>query len=253
MASRVIVAALCATPWIAACRDLPAPEGGVHAISSLRLPSPGVVAGDTIRDSTGAAVPLSLIAYGADNEALDPPPPQTFVVLDTGAHIENAVYLIGDTPGTTVRVLGSVASLQTQPVPVKVTLRPDTLVPADSTFHRVIYTFPPDTAAQATLTVTVQHFGADTTGVEAVVVRYTVDRAPTGNSAPTVVLLNGSIVSDRDTTEATGRASRVARLRVGALTSFVADTVLVTAHASHRGASLGAVEFTLIFRNSTAP
>lgn len=253
MASRVPTAVFVGAVALLACRDVPAPDGGVASISTLVLPSPGVVAGDTIRDSTGAAVPLAVIAYGPDNEQLDPQPTQTFVVLDTGAHVESGRYLVGDTPGTTVRVVGSVASLQTQPVPVKVTLRPDTLVPVDSVLRRVKYTFAPDTAAQTALNVSVKHFAEDTTGVEAVIVRYTVDRAPAGNGSPSVVLLNGNRASDRDTTEATGRASLTARLRVLALTSFVEDTVIVTARASHRGLSLGAVEFTLVFTNTTPP
>ena len=253
-------ATILASAWVAGglavagCRDVPAPEGGVYSISTLRLPSPGVVAGDTIRDSLGVAVPLEIVAFGVDNRPLDPQPEQTFVVIDTGARVENRTYLVGETPGTTVRVVGSVAGLQTQPVPVKVTLRPDSLVPADSVLHRVTYTFPADTAASTTLNVAVQYHGVDTTGVEAVVVRYTVDRAPAGaGTSPTLLLLSGSVVSDRDTTDASGKASLLARLRIGALTSFVSDTVVVTARASHRGASIGAVEFTIVYRNSTPP
>lgn len=256
MRTAAILASACVASALAlaGCRDVPAPDDGVYSISTLRLPSPGIVAGDTVRDSLGVAVPLEVVAFGADNEPLDPQPEPTFVVIDTGARVENRVWLIGETPGTTVRVVGSVAGLQTQPVPVKVTLRPDTLVPGDSVLHRVTYTFPADTAASATLNVTVRHHGADTTGVEAVVVRYTVDRAPAGAGAsPTVLLLNGNVISDRDTTDAGGRAARAARLRIGALTSFVSDTVVVTAWASHRGASIGAVEFTIVYGNSTPP
>lgn len=247
------VAITCAVA-LAGCRDVPAPDGGVYSISTLRLPSPGVVAGDTIRDSLGVAVPLELVAFGADNQPLDPQPAQTFVVIDTGARVEQGVWLIGETPGTTVRVVGSVAGLQTQPVEVKVTLRPDSLVPADSLLHRVTYAFPGDTVANATLNVIVRHHGAtDTTGVDAVVVRYSVERAPAGSgTSPTLLLLNGSAVSDRDTTIA-GRAALVARLRIGALSGFVSDTAVVIARASHRGQSIGAVEFTIVYRNSTPP
>lgn len=253
--SRMLASAGIAALALAACRDVPAPEGGVYSISVLGLPSPGVVAGDTIRDSLGMAAPLELVAFGADNEPLDPQPERAFAVLDTGARIENRIWLIGEIPGTTVRVVGGVAGLQTTPVEVKVTLRPDSLVPADSVLHHVTYTFPADTAANAELNVTVRHHGAaDTTGVDAVVVRYTVERAPAGSgTAPTLLLLNGSAVSDRDTTVAGGRASRSARLRIGALTSFVSDTVVVTARASHRGASIGAVAFTIVYRNSSPP
>lgn len=237
-----------------ACREVPAPEGGVHSISPLILPAPGLVAGDTLRDSLGVAAPLDVIAYDVENEPLDPQPEHSFVVLDTGARLEGGRFLVGEDAGTTVRVVGEVGSLQTQPVSVKVTLAPDTILPVDSVEHHVSYTFPPDTVASATLNVTVRNRAADA-GVEAVIVHYTIDRAPaSGNGSPTAVLVNGSTISRRDTTESNGRASRVARLRVGALTGPLSplrkDTVLVSATTAYRGVSLGTVQFILEFQHT---
>lgn len=238
----------------AACREVPAPEGGVHAISPLILPSPGLVAGDTLRDSLGVAAPLEVIAFGLDNEPLDPQPHATFVVLDTTAHLEGGRFLVGDDAGTNARVVGGVGGLQTQPVTVKVTLQPDTIVAADSTVHHVFYSFtpPPDTVAQTTLNVIVRNRAADGGGVEAVLVRFSVDKAPPSISeSPSVVLLNGSVQSERDTTESNGRASRVARLRLAALTEHETDTVLVSATTAYRGVSLGTVQFILVFQRMT--
>lgn len=234
--------------WAAGCREVPAPEGGVHAISRLILPAPGLVAGDTIRDSLGVAAGLEVIAYGLDNQPLDPQPERSFVVLDTGAHLEGGRFLVGEDAGTTVRVVGTVGSLQTQPVSVKVTLAPDTIVPADTIVHHVRYTIPPDTAAQTTLNVNVRNRAEDA-GVEAVIVHFTVDRAPPSiNETPTVVLLNGNVVSTRDTTESNGRASRVARLRLAAIAAPETDTAVVNATTAYRGASLGTVQFIIVFQ-----
>ena len=237
----------------AACREVPAPEGGVNSISRLLLPAPGLVVGDTLRDSLGVAAPLDVIAYGVDNEPLDPQPERSFVVLDTTAHLEGGRFLVGDLAGMTARVVGIVGSLQTLPASVKVTLAPDTIVAADSIVHRVSYDFtaPPDTIAQATLNVTVRNRAADA-GVEAVIVHYTIDRAPPSiNESPSVVLLNGSALSTRDTTESNGRASRVARLRLAALGAFEVDTVIVSASTTYRGVSLGTVQFIIVFENTT--
>jgi hypothetical protein len=236
----------CAT----ACREVPAPEGGVHSISRLLLPAPGLVVDDTLRDSLGIAAPLDVIAYGLDNEPLEPQPEHSFVVLDAGARLEGGHFLVGEEAGTTVRVVGTVGSLQTQPMSVKVTLAPDTIVPADSIEHHLFYTIPPDTTAQTTLNVNVRNRAADA-GVEAVIVHYSVDKAPPSiNETPTVVLLNGSVTSLRDTTEANGRASRVARLRLNAIAEPGLDTVIVSATTAYRGASLGTVQFMIVFQRN---
>jgi hypothetical protein len=231
------------------CREVPAPDGGVHAISRLILPAPGLVVGDTLRDSLGIAAALDVIAYGVDNEPLDPQPEHSFVVLDTGARLEGGRFLVGEDAGTTARVVGTVGSLQTQPASVKVTLAPDTIVPADTIEHDVFYTFPPDTAAQTTLNVNVRNRPADV-GIEAVIVRYTIEKAPASiDESPSVVLLNGTVPSFRDTTESNGRASRVARLRVLTLTSTQLDTVIVNATTAYRGVSLGTVQFIIVFQH----
>lgn len=240
--------------WAVSCRDIPAPEGGIQSISPLLLGSPGLVAGDTLRDSLGLVVPLQVIAYGVDNQPVDPQPSATFIVLDTGAFLGDGRFLVGRTPGTVVRVVGAVGSLQTRPDSVKVTLSPDALVATDSTTHRVNYTLV-DTVAQATLNTRVLHFGtSDTSGVEAVIVRYAIVRAPPGTAEiPTAVLVSGNALSERDTTDNTGRASRTARLRLRQLVTRVVDTVAVDANASYRGASIGTIQFLLIFTNTTPP
>lgn len=237
------------------CRDIPAPEGNVQSLGPLRFPLPGLVAGDTMRDSTGAVAPLTLVAFDVANDTVANVP-ATFVTLDTGAHLSGAL-LIGDSPGVTVRVVGEAAGLETQPASVKVTLSPDTLVALDSgIYHQSYRLYAGDTvAASPELAASVRHrSGATTSGVEAVIVKYSIDRAPPSNGqGASVVLMGGSTPSSRDTTDAAGRASRVARLRVAALSTFAVDTVLVSATASYRGQSIGTVTFTVIFTALIAP
>ena len=233
--------------WLASCRDVPAPEGGVASLAPLRLPSPGVVAGDTMRDSVGLAAPLTVVAYAVNGDTLKNIT-ASFVALDTGAHV-SGVWLIGDSVGKTVRVIGSAAALQTQPVSVKITTSPDTMVPADSTLHRKTYSLiTGDTVVNtADLATIVRHKPA--TGVEAVVVKYSILRAPGGNTAkgPTLLLLNGSTPSNRDTSDASGRAARTARLRLLAKDTIAVDTAIVSATSSYRGRTLGLVTFVLVF------
>lgn len=249
---KAITAILAAAAWwLVSCRDVPAPEGGVFSISALVLPSPGLVAGDTLRDSTGLASPLRVVAYDVAGDTVQNAIP-TFVVLDTGAHMSGAL-LVGDSVGRTVRVVGSVAALQTQPVPVKITLSPDTLVAADSIVHHKTYALVGgDTVVNsADLATIVRHVVASQlgAGVEAVIVRYSIDKAPPGDATkgPTLVLMNVTIPSSRDTTDATGRAARTARLRLAPLVNLASDSAFVRATASYRGRTIGVVQFTLIF------
>jgi hypothetical protein len=249
-ARRPVLALLGAAAWwLLSCRDIPAPDDGVAAVSPIQLPLPGVVAGDTMRDSLGVVAPIQFIAYGTNGQPLSPQPAISFIVLDTGAHVAGAL-LIGDSIGARVRIVGAVGSLQTSPDTVKVTTSPDTLVQNDSIVHHKSYSVVTgdSVALSADLAVVVQHRGTTNTGVEAVIVQYTLDRVPTGNgSGPTVVLVNGSRISTRDTTDASGRAARVARLRLVAMSSFTSDTVLVSATASYRGRVLGTVPFAIIY------
>jgi hypothetical protein len=238
--------------WLVSCREIPAPEGGVLSLSPLMLPSPGLVVSDTMRDSTGMVAPLRVTAYALDGEPLSPQPTATFIVLEpTWAHMAGPL-LVGDSVGKIVRVVGTVGSLQSQIASVKVTASPDTLVAADSILHRKSYSLNAgDTVSiSPELGVLVQNLATTATGVEAVIVRYTIDRAPTGNGqGPTVVLASGTVPSSRDTTDASGRAARTARLRIAALTTFTIDTVLVSATSSYRGITLGTVVFTIIYTN----
>jgi hypothetical protein len=230
------------------CREIPSPDDGVFALSPIRLPLPGLVAGDTMRDSLGVVAPLEVLAYGLDGEPLSPQPAATFIVLDTVAHTAG-VLLIGEEPGT-ARVVGAVGALQTQPATVKVTLSPDVLVAGDSVLHHKSYSIlSGDTViVSADLNVLVQHLGTPNSGVEAVIVRYSIEQAPTSNgSGPTVVLFSENAASSRDTTDGNGRAARRARLRLAALATVAEDTVRISATSSYRGQSIGSVQFTVIY------
>jgi hypothetical protein len=236
--------------WMLSCREVSSPSGGIFAASPLMLPSPGVVAGDTMRDSLGLVAPLRVIAFNMAGDTVQGVTP-TFVIIDTGAHLVGPL-LVGDSVGRTVHVLGTVGDVQTRAEAVKVTLSPDTLMAADSlVFHKTYSLTSGDSVVNSdSLRVFVKHVAAALTGVEAVIVRYTIDRAPSGDASkgPTVVLVNNNNgVSTSDTTDVNGKAGIRARLRLAPLTSFEPETVLVSATSSHRGRVLGAVQFIVVF------
>jgi len=235
--------------WLASCTDL-GPADGIRSISPLLLPSPGMVVGDTMRDSAGVVAPLRVVGFTANGDTVQGTA-ATFITFDTLAHLVGGNVLVADYQGG-ARVLGAIGSVQTLPETVKVTLSPDTILAADSIHQLKTYSFiAGDTlVTSAELETRVQHVAGTTlSDVDAVIVRYTILREPPAKgSIPTVALMNNNTGSTRDTTVA-GRAGRTLRLQVKQLTSLSPDSAIVTATASYRGRSLGVVRFTVVFTN----
>lgn len=246
---RAVLAAAAVGWWLVSCREIPSPEDGVLSISPLLVPSPGLVVGDTMRDSLGFVAPLRVIAYDVSGDPVPGAQP-TFVVLDTGSHLSGAL-LIGDDTITT-EVVGRVAGIQTPAVRIPVTLAPEALVAADSVRH-LLTPGVADTVASTSLRARVVNLlggAAAAKGIQAVVVRYAVVRAPPPAGAdvgPTFLLVPGTSSAARDTTDASGLAERTARFRLLAIAA-PEDTAIIDASASYRGQTLGTVQFTIVFR-----
>jgi hypothetical protein len=231
------------------CRELPTPAGGVLGVSRVLLPSPGLVVGDTMRDSLGSAAELRVVAFDQNGDTVTPQPATVFLVLDTTAVLDGA-FLLGRATGP-ARVVAQVAGLQTQTETVLVTLRPDTIVGADSVRHlrRVNLLSGDSSYASAELTTIVRNgTGISVTGVDAVVVTYTLAEIPAGSgSGPAVVFTGAGTAPVRDTTAGGGRAARSVRLRIPAVPQLP-DSAVVVATAAYRGRSLGAVRFKIVFQ-----
>jgi hypothetical protein len=244
-----VAAGLCAA--LAACREIPAPEGGVRALSRVVLGSPGIVVGDTLRDSLGNVAPLRIVAFDENGDTIASLPAVTFLVFDTTAALDGDI-LVGEHTGR-ARVVAQVAGLQSRIDTVIVTLRPDTIVGADST--RQVRRFVPgsDTIyATAPLNVAVRHRdGTSVSGVDAVVVTYQITRTlanGAGGVGPTVVFAEAAGAVARDTTAGGGLATRTLRLRRLSIPQLANDSAMVTATAAYRGQSLGTVTFTIVFQ-----
>ena len=219
------------------------------SVSPLVLPSPGLVLDDTLRDSLGLARRLSVTAYDIDGNPV-PDAEVTFVVFDTGAHVENGFLIGDDTLATPTRVVGAVAGLQTAVQTVKVTLAPQFLEARDSVRH-FLSVGVADQEATTNLNARVLNRDGADKGIEAVIVRYEIVQAPPPSNpqaGPSAVLLpnTGNAAASRDTSDNTGNVSRQLQLqlvRISALT----DSVIINATASHRGQSLGTVQYTVVF------
>jgi hypothetical protein len=230
-----------------ACVDMSAPKGAA-SISSLQLPSPSVVIGDSMRDSNGVAAPIRLIAFDGSGAPIPTLTPRLFVTDS----IPVAVFtpgnvLVGKAKGT-VRVLGQVEGLQTAVTTIPVTFPPAQLVPGPK----------PDTLSPliGRDSATTLSFSLASglvrspldSASQGIIVRYALISAPqsrTGSSAAVFIADDANAASVVDTSDASGLVSR----RVVMIAAFLADTALllgrkvdsavVEATARYRGAVVG--------------
>lgn len=218
-----------------ACVDTSSPTGGVASISTLLLPSPSVVKGDTMRDSTGTVAPLRLTAYDGQNQPVSGLQPE-FFLIDRGAHLGPQDILIGDSLST-VRVVGAVGGLQTVPTPVVVTVAPRK-VAASGKIDTMRVRASGDTTQNLSGPLSVAVTGAGDTAVVGFIVRYRVTHAPAARAGtpPTVYIADQSgRPMPNDTTDATGNATkRRAALRISSLGAGL-DSIVVEASVSYKG------------------
>ena len=222
----------------AGCVDVSSPAGSVVSISALQVPSPSVVRGDVMRDSTGAPAPLRITAYDGTNQPITGLRPE-FFLLDRGAHLHSSGVLVGDSLST-VRVVGSVGGLQTAPTPVFVTVAP-LKVAAAGKIDTMRVRASGDTAQNLSPALSVIVTGAGDTAAVGFIVRYVVTRAPASlpGAPPTVYIADqtGRPMSS-DTTDTGGRATRRrAALRINALGAPL-DSIVVEASVTYKGAPL---------------
>jgi hypothetical protein len=241
---RGAVPAFAVLAWIA-CVDTSAPETAA-SISTLRLPSPSVVVGDVLRDSTGAPAPMSATVFSGTGVVLTDAP-VTFVTLDSSVAIDGDGTVHGlrvDSVGA--RILASVEGLQTPAVRLFVTLKPEQVTGSSTsqmTFPAPAAQAPADSIVQSVpLTVTVKN---GTRGVQGFVVRYELARspAPADPQRPTTFIADDQgRSSDRDTTNLQGVASRkvsfLHRRANAALLGGTPDTIIVRAIVRYLGADV---------------
>ena len=250
--SLVVVAAIVGI----ACVDMSAPKGAT-SISVLQLPSPSVVAGDSMRDSLGVVKPITVIAYdGAGFPILDVVA-QIFVTDTTKfAHLTPTAILVGDSVGQ-ARLTGQVGGLQTPGVGVPVTYRPAKILaspPPPTTLVPVPGTDSATSLASSTVNTVVRSL--QDSASQGIIVRFKITYAPPNKSGTTGVVAyltgegSGNLPQSRDTTNASGVAS-IRVVVVGfALDPNVlfgrADSVVVQAESFHNGKLLSGSPVTLV-------
>ncbi len=224
---------LIAGALILACVDIPTGADEILSFQVNVLPSTSVVAGDTLRDTTGVVTPISVAAFNYSNDPVENVPAR-FRALDARVRVDSVTgTVIGDSASTTPsRVLATFEGFSAF-LNIPVSLRPDTII-GENDRDTLEYSLT-DTAANVSDAIGVRVLHG-LTGTDSAVASYrvtfdivpaedtTVARLVTGTGTPSVV----------DTTDATGIAGRSLRIDVSKLTAPV-DSLIVMASVKYRG------------------
>lgn len=249
MNRRSIVAAVLAAIAVG-CSEI-GPAGVPASISFDRIPSLGIVLGDTLRDADGVAVQLSASVFDARNDLI-PDAPVEFLALKDGIRITEDRYVIAESYGDTVPVVAQAGALQTPPVPLITVQRPGLLRAVADT--EIVVEYDPLTSIPSA-PMRVRVLAAEpATATDTVVPQWRVNFEIVGQAAGDttpglLVTTNTTRQASADTSGADGVASVQYRLHPRTLT-VLTDTVEVLATTSHRGEALtgSPVRFLLIIR-----
>jgi hypothetical protein len=231
---------------LAACLDFSTSPDEIAFLAFTQLPSPSVVRGDTLRDSTGAAAPLVARAVNAGGDEVSSTRLRYYSVGDTAEVLEvdsvTGTVVSSEAEPQAVRLIASIGSLQSPPLNLVITKRPDSLALTRER-DTINYSFADTTRNYSDpLTVTLLHNDSTTffSGVNAWVVRYQLESPDDTMMASLVDDSNRRLRSEPtgvmhiDTTSGDGTAARKLRIAPGALLAAV-DSVAIIVEAKHRG------------------
>jgi hypothetical protein len=228
---------------VGACTTVGTDPTQVVAIAFDSLPFPSIVAGDTLRDEAGVAQRLIATAFNSNGDVIDGAP-FTFSVLDPGGTISAEGFLVSTDPGaTSLRAVAQAGSLQSRPLSIVVTPRPDSM---DANGTVPLVTFDLENAAtQISGPVGVKVLSNTATPpapVRSWLVHFSLEYRgnPVAENSTGMWLVDES---DRrsvvDTTDAGGVAARRVRFTPASLLdSSVPDSITVVATSSFRGVPL---------------
>lgn len=260
---RVLALALLMTA--SACADVTLAPDEAATIEFINLLAPAAALGDTLRDVDGVPAPVRAIVRNQQGDVLtDAVVRYTYAdaARDSALFVDSLRgFVVSVRPltgsGTTARIAarvgGSLQVLRT----VLVTVRPDSADRAGAAAIDTLRATLPDTGtAGATantsraVSVTVRHVDSLVTPVPNWLVKYElVQPANPGNDSTKSVFLVNDVrgVSDLDTTDAAGVASRFVRVRTSQLPAeTVLDSAVVRVSVTYRGRPVRGAPFRIV-------
>jgi hypothetical protein len=227
------------------CIDLSVDPDEVIAIEFPPLPSPSVVAGDTLRDESGRAVALTVRLFDASGAEVSGPAVE-FLTRDTLVTIVGGNFLVARaTADGSTSLFASAAGLQSPVRQIEVVKQPDSLA-ASGPLDTLRLALPDDARANTSAPVAVRVLRDDAllgvVGVRSWIVSFSLEHngasVPPGDTSLVFLVDDTGRPTVADTTDGQGTASR--RVRYRALPGNVPqlDSVSITASARYRGAPL---------------
>ena len=226
-----IVAVVCA-----ACIDLSIDPDEIVAIELAEFPWPSIVAGDTLRDASGAVAPLVARLFDGDGDIVEGP--VEFILARPGLRIIGGDRLVADDTTTgTVGILASVPGVQSVIREIEI-VPPPLSFEAEGAVTPILWVVPDDPSRNTSRGLGARVVAASDSGVRSWIVRFQLEaggRQIAENDTTQIFLVgdNGR-PSYVDTTDARGTASRRVRLRI--VPGLVPpDSAVVTIRASYKG------------------
>jgi hypothetical protein len=234
--------ALAVAAGVGGCTGVNTSPTHVAALQFDALPSPAVVAGDTLRDSLGLAAPLGAIAFNGSGAPI-PDAPIQYIALDTGVTIGPGGFLVAQLRSGSVRLLASAGGIETRPITLLVARRPDSVAFAGASRDTVDYVLPDNPATNVSMELAARVVTFDTAGGVTRTQGWRVSYqaifrgapVPPGDTTAVFLLGSGTQRSQVDTTGTDGVASRRLRVRPIGITQSAVDSVAVLASVTYRG------------------
>jgi hypothetical protein len=231
-----------------ACTHITDSSTAVLSIEFDSLPAPGVVLGDSLRDTTGAVVHPVVRAFNFRGGEIAQAP-VWFQSADSGVSVDSASgIIVGDSlisnPARIVATVGQLQAIQR----VDVTLRPD-LIQAQNGEDTLKYSFADTTKdISAELQVKLTHgIAPNDSLVKSWIVSFTIVYQP--DPQLTELVNDAGKPSAVDTTSTSGIAGRKIRLHPRFLASTTTvDSVVINATARYRGVPVNGSPVRLILR-----
>ena len=220
------------------CIDLSVDPAEVASIEFVAPANPSLVRGDTLVDTLGRADRLVARVYTADGD-LVADAPVYFVATDTLVKVVNRNKIVAaDTTGTS-KVYAVSGQLQSIARSLSIIRRPDSIA-FNGTGPDTLRLRPPtagtaiDTSKSVAVTVRAGTGSATPVRVKFELLRRGVVLAP-GDTGTYALVSSGARISTVDTTDGSGIASRIVRVRT-ATGASVTDTLVVRATVTMGGA-----------------
>ena len=230
-----------------ACTNPSTSPTTVAALEFDTLPYPSIVTGDTMRDSLGNVAALHAVVYNGSGGRIANPSVQ-YIALDTGLTIGAGALLTAQARNGPVRLIASSGGVQSKPLTVLITRRPDSVVvtgkPVDTLYYNYANGLTFDSPKLGVKLVT-NDTGGGVTTTAGWLVSYQLlfhDQVVPLNDTTTVASLihqNTASLSHVDTTAADGTAARRLRLRLARLTDTSSTArFVVIATVRYKGAAV---------------